>query len=166
MVTWWCCGCGCCWVLWLLWGAVLAVALSDFMRCCHCCAAAAHCGLLPPPHPPTTDDPTRHNTHNPRTTKNKKVAVANRGEPFVSAIDDAAPGALRAVAAEFGFEAVEEARARELASRYYGAAVPWRDFPAEVATCFAVTAWRRAAGGGGGLGGGGSSGGGAGGGAE
>jgi hypothetical protein len=69
--------------------------------------------------------------------------VSNRGEPFLSGIDDAAPGALGALARLFGFRRVRSAGAREMAAHFYGAKVPWWDCPATVATCFAYAEFER-----------------------
>jgi hypothetical protein len=81
-----------------------------------------------------------------------QTAVANRGEPFKSAISDTAPGALKALARMFGFECTVEARAREMAAHFYGDTVPWEDAPATVTTCFAYATWDKPAPGGGGSG--------------
>ncbi|KAI8471935.1 MAG: S-adenosyl-L-methionine-dependent methyltransferase [Monoraphidium minutum] len=77
------------------------------------------------------------------------VAVSNRGEPFKSGLDDASPSALDDLAALFGFRCSFKATAKELATALYGPAVPWRDFPATAATCYAFAEFERLGGGGG-----------------
>lgn len=63
------------------------------------------------------------------------VAVAARGEPFLSALDDA-PGAVEALAALLGFRCAARLGARALCARFLPH-LAWRDFPPTVEPCFA-----------------------------
>jgi len=94
----------------------------------------------PATHPPTLITYAPPPPPNP---KPHQTAVANRGEPFLSAIDDTTPGALDALAATFGFRCVYSADAKRLAARFYGGAVPWFDFPATVTTCFSYAMFEK-----------------------
>ncbi|GBF97237.1 hypothetical protein Rsub_09928 [Raphidocelis subcapitata] len=71
------------------------------------------------------------------------TAVSNRGEPFLSALDDETPGALDALARLFGFRCVSTAGARDMAAHFYGDKVPWWDHPATVATCFCYAVFEK-----------------------
>jgi hypothetical protein len=109
------------------------------------------------PSDPVTHPPTDHRRPSlppkPNQPLPPQTAVANRGEPFLSAIDDATPGALDAIASEFGFARRFSSGSEAMARRYYKGAVLWRDFPATVTTCFGYALLERAGGEGGGGGG-------------
>ncbi|GBF90902.1 hypothetical protein Rsub_03757 [Raphidocelis subcapitata] len=64
-----------------------------------------------------------------------RLGVAARGEPFLSALDDA-PGCVEALGRSFGFRAVERFGARQLAARFLPH-LRFREFPAPVQPCFA-----------------------------
>lgn len=62
------------------------------------------------------------------------LGVAARGEPFLSAIDDA-PGRVKALAQLLGFRCAEHLDARRLAGRYLPH-LAWQEWPAPVQPCF------------------------------
>jgi methyltransferase (TIGR00027 family) len=63
-----------------------------------------------------------------------RTAVAARGEPFLSGVDDG-EGRVEALARLFGFRCEERMGARQLAAQFLPHLV-WREFPAPVQTCF------------------------------